>query len=638
MGMHKASCVTSLLLLGALVAYAAASASLSTRYDQNSGRLVILLTEDGEEEEVGYVTAPSDGSAPTACEDGRSDEDCLQFTDSSMAVRHRTLDDRCLNIKVSAKSSTRSIRGCLNHRGAHIYGGIQKAQQTWPAESDVFDHFSYVPKKDGKVGIAVRYWLFSDGRFVHVPPYVPLFVEQNTNDSKDALCFIAENTEPYPTRRQGNVLEFNLCTYDNVKQAHEYAIENFLGKPEAIPDERMATHPVWSTWARHKKDIDDATVRQIAADIIAHGFNESQLQVDDYWENCYGSLTFDTDKFPDVKTMVDDLHKLGYRVTLWVHPFVNQDCEPYYSQALASGYFVTSSNGTVDTQWWRGVGGVIDFTNSEAAAWWACRVWALHKATGIDSFKFDAGETSWLPYESTIEPLELNPVRFTDDYVKTVSQFGPLIEVRSSVRSQQQPVFFRMFDKHSSWSAKNGLRTLIPSLLHMNVVGHPFVLPDMIGGNVNSGNGPDKELYIRWLEATVFMPALQMSIAPWDFDDETVEIARNMTSLHVQYAPRIVELMQQTVQDGSPVNLPIWWLDPTDDTALTVDSEFLLGEDILVAPVVTHSTTARDIYLPKGNWRDEVDPAHPVIEGPTWLRKYPAPLNTLPYFTRVSSS
>ncbi|XP_049939052.1 myogenesis-regulating glycosidase-like [Schistocerca serialis cubense] len=466
--MRKASCVTSLLLMGALVAYAAAAASLSTRYDQTSGRLVILLTEDGEEEEVGYVTAPSDGSAPTACEDGSSGEDCLQFTDSSMAAA--------------------TGRPLPQHQ-----------------ESDVFDHFSYVPKKDGKVGIAVRYWLFSDGRFVHVPPYVPLFVEQNTNDSKDALCFIAENADPYPTRRQGNVLEFNLCTYDNVKQAHEYAIENFLGKPEAIPDERMATHPVWSTWARHKKDIDDATVRQIAADIIAHGFNESQLQVDDYWESCYGSLTFDTDKFPDVKTMVDDLHKLGYRVTLW---------------ALASGYFVTSANGTVDTQWWRGVGGVIDFTNSEAAAWWACRVWALHKVTGIDSFKFDARETSWLPYESTIEPLELNPVRFTDDYVKTVSQFGPLIEVRSSVRSQQQPVFFRMFDKHSSWSAQNGLRTLIPSLLHMNVVGHPFVLPDMIGGNVNSGNGPDTELYIRWLEAAVFIPALQMSIAPWDFDDE----------------------------------------------------------------------------------------------------------------------
>ncbi|XP_049937866.1 myogenesis-regulating glycosidase-like [Schistocerca serialis cubense] len=99
----------------------------------------------------------------------------------------------------------------------------------------------------------------------------------------------------------------------------------------------------------------------------------------------------------------------------------------------------------------------------------------------------------------------------------------------------------------------------------------------------------------------------------------------------------MVELMKKAVEDGTPVNRPIWWIDPTDPTALTIDSEFLLGDDILVAPVVWHDNFSRDIYLPKGMWRDEADPEHPTIQGPAWLHSYPVPLNTLPYFTRVSA-
>lgn len=66
-------------------------------------------------------------------------------------------------------------------------------------------------------------------------------------------------------------------------------------------------------------------------------------------------------------------------------------------------------------------------------------------------------------------------------------------------------------------------------------------------------------------------------------------------------------------------------------------SEYMLGEDILVAPIVEQGAVSRDIYLPKGQWRDEAKADRPVHTGPVWLRNYPAPLDTLPYFTRVSS-
>ncbi|XP_047121984.1 myogenesis-regulating glycosidase-like [Schistocerca piceifrons] len=210
-----------------------------------------------------------------------------------------------------------------------------------------------------------------------------------------------------------------------------------------------------------------------------------------------------------------------------------------------------------------------------------------------------------------------------------------MVQIETSVENQQLPNYFVMDKMRSDWTNHHGFKTLIPKLLQLNLVGYPFVIGEMVGG----GNSKTwSELYVRWLQASVFMPVVKYSFTPWDFDNETLEICRSLTDLHTQYAPRILELMQKAVEDGTPVNLPVWWLDPTDSTAQTIDSEYLLGEDVLVAPVLHRNTVRRDIYLPKGTWRDEADPEHPTIQGPTWLRKYPAPLNTLPYFTRISST
>ncbi|XP_046997934.1 myogenesis-regulating glycosidase-like [Schistocerca americana] len=262
---------------------------------------------------------------------------------------------------------------------------------------------------------------------------------------------------------------------------------------------------------------------------------------------------------------------------------------------------------------------------------------ALRNETGVDSFRFDFGETSYLPQPPQLTPLERTPVVYTDAYAKAVAQFGPMARLRSGVESQRLPNFFHMDAVDRAWSTQNGLKTLLPKLLEMSLQGYPFVMPERVGGSTKTGVIATRELYIRWLEASAFMPAVHFRTVPWDYDNETVELARNLTALRAQYGPKIVELMKQAVEDGTPVNRPIWWLDPTDSTALKISDEYLLGDDLLVAPVMYRTATRRDIYLPKGYWRDEVDPEHPTIRGPTWLYAYPAPLNTLPYFTRVSS-
>lgn len=84
---------------------------------------------------------------------------------------------------------------------------------------------------------------------------------------------------------------------------------------------------------------------------------------------------------------------------------------------------------------------------------------------------------------------------------------------------QNLPIFYRMLDKGSRWGYDNGLQSLIPSLLQFGILGYPFVLPDMIGGN---NYKPSPELWVRWMQANTFMPAVQFSIVPWSYDEEWV--------------------------------------------------------------------------------------------------------------------
>jgi myogenesis-regulating glycosidase len=109
-----------------------------------------------------------------------------------------------------------------------------------------------------------------------------------------------------------------------------------------------------------------------------------------------------------------------------------------------------------------------------------------------------------------------------------------------------------MLDFDSRWGANNGLKSLIPTLLQFNFNGYIFVLPDMIGGNRYGKDIITKELFLRWLQASVFMPSLQFSVVPWEFDPETVEISRKFTQLHEEYAGLIMERFALGVSDGLP--------------------------------------------------------------------------------------
>ena len=491
-------------------------------------------------------------------------------------------------------------------------------------------------------------------------------------------------------------LDIELSFWDNVRDATRAAL-GALRKPERRMDTTMISNPTWTTWANFHWSIDEKKVLAFAKDIVDRDLDHCVLEIDDKWQTKYGDLEFDASKFPDPKAMVDCLHRLGFMVTLWVIPFVEENSDAY-TEGRARGFFVRSRDcsgpevGRVDAaatrrqpsresvslfewarnsledlvfgklkpgffRWWHAEPVVaLDVTNPEAVAWFLRRLRSLQDRYGIDGFKFDAGEPCFLPGRFETQRRLVNPSEYTHLWVSEVASKFPLAEVRCGHRTQSAPLLTRMGDRFSTFDLGNGLQSLIPTLLTSGVLGYPFCLPDIVGGNAYFGCNPDSELLVRWAQANALMPAVQFSIPPWKFDG-ALEHVRNALLLRARIGlPQIRQLLPAASERLEPICRPLWWLDPYDENTYDISDQFALGQNIVVAPVVERGAVSRDVYLPvSGSTWIEIDASfdidsHQQIhngrcineEGPTrvpggsWIRDVDAPISKLPCYLRVA--
>lgn len=286
---------------------------------------------------------------------------------------------------------------------------------------------------------------------------------------------------------------------------------------------------------------------------------------------------------------------------------------------------------------------------------------------------------------------------------------------------QSIPCLWRMFDRFSHFGYDNGLASVLPTMLVSGVLGFAFVLPDMIGGNEYGNDLAHAELMVRWVQATALMVSVQFSLCPWQFEkrfnlvdamtaadsadhddcDNTgggggggdgggcrhrrhhyYVTAESVTYDALQLRDRLLVrsgVLERCALDACrmphrergaehdtyppPIARPMWWAAPHNADAHAIADQFMIGDDLVVAPVVHAGCASRDVWLPPGDWRQDAaatrlgcrphcndnnrdkddDSMHAelrpsdeaVHRGPCWLRRVPAPIACLPVFARV---
>lgn len=521
------------------------------------------------------------------------------------------------------------------------YGLGERLIQGWPLEqagvvSDPFLPYDFA--RDGTLNLTTPLFLAQSGVGLLLDETPGnFFVNLNRNNSGVLQLGIAA-PEPPPgadldtvIERHGPHLVLNVLLAADITQATGQAIK-LLGYPTVAPPQELWARPIWTTWARYKMAVTQQDVLAYADEVIAHGYPHSVMEIDDRWQNAYGDLVFDLKKFPDPAAMVEELHQKGFRVTLWVPPFFDPSSAAF-AEASHLGFLVRDrlSGQPALTPWWQGVGGLMDTTNPAALEWWRAGLQRLQTDYGIDGFKFDGGEANFVPAGS-LTHLPIERRIYPDHYVAWVAENFKWTEVRTGWRSQRHGLFFRQWDKWSRWGLDNGLHSVLTQALTMSMIGYPFILPDMIGGNAYGGEEPDAELLVRWTQLSALLPAMQFSVPPWSFDETANQICRRYALLHQELAPYIQTQLDETLRSGTPPVRPLFWHSPDDPATYAINDQFMLGENLLVAPVVQPGGRTRDIYLPRGNWRDRWNGQ--VYQGSQWLKDYPAPLEILPLFER----
>jgi len=412
------------------------------------------------------------------------------------------------------------------------------------------------------------------------------------------------------------------------------------GRPEAPPPVWAFRPAYWMDEGNTQVAIEDYVERLRSENIAAGAF-----WIDNPWETHKGDFAPDPKRFPDFDGMISRLHAGGVRVVTWASPFVEP--ESRIGPQITGGGHLVEGTGENDATYLppRGLDPHLDLTDPAGVDTWTRAAEDLLRR-GVDGFKADRGEedlgegSRW----ANGKPNRLNH----NDYVTSYHR-----ALREACKQAGKPDCFVIARGGSAgtqrystaWAGDNlsgpgatGLGQALRSLLSLSVSGQPVSGSDIggyTGTRSDAGDGfPTKDLFIRWTQLGALSPIMQTLYAPWEFDAETVQIFRRYAAFHALLAPSLERWSREASQTGVPIVRPLLLAFPGDPIAVRTDDQYLLGPDLLVAPLTEAGSgpETRPVYVPAGRWRDVW--TGEVVEGPRNL-VVTSPLDRLPLYARV---
>lgn len=403
-----------------------------------------------------------------------------------------------------------------------------------------------------------------------------------------------------------------------------------------------AVPPQWSfgLWMSRITYRSQVEVEAVARELRAQRIPSDVLHIDTGWfrEDYVCDLEFDQVRFPDVEGMTARLREQGFRVSLWQWPNVNVNSS-MFAEGLAGGHFARRESGHVHLQ----PGGygedaaVIDYS-SPAAVEWVQEKYARLFAQGVAAIKVDYGEGAppdavYAGVAST-EMHNLYPLLYGktvwDATVAARGESDSVLWARAAwAGSQRYPVHWSG-DGVARWQ---DLPCVLRSMLSFGLSGFPFYSHD-IGG---FSGWPSPELYLRWAQLGFFTSHVRAHGAgarePWHYGETVLDTFRRYAELRYRLLPYLWSEARRCGETSLPM-VRAMVLDFQEDPASeNVDDQYLLGESLLVAPVLD-ARDHRRVWFPCGDWVDFW--TGEIVHGPQH-RSVHAPLDVLPLFVRAGA-
>lgn len=401
---------------------------------------------------------------------------------------------------------------------------------------------------------------------------------------------------------------------------------------------------------------------------IARGYRERGIPCDIIyqdigWVQNLQDFEWRKPNYTNPRKMVADLDSMGFKVILSQDPIISQANTRQWREADSLGYFVkdATTGKTYDMPWpWGGNCGVVDFTIPEVADWWG-EYQQKPLDDGAAGFWTDMGEPAWSNEESTERLVMKHHLGMHDEIHNVYGlTWDKVVKEQFEKRNPDKRVFQMTRSAYAGlqrytfgWTGDSGcaddvlkgwaqMENQIPVLLSAGLGVIPFTTTDITGycGDINDYPAM-AELFTRWIQMGIFNPLSRIhhegnnAVEPWLFGPVAEANAKAAIELKYSLLPYIYTYAREAHDLGLPIMRPMVMEFPMDTETYSLDTQFMFGEELLVAPVVKKSARTRNLYLPEGTWIDFND-RKTSYAGEQWLT-VDASLDVIPMFVRKGS-
>jgi sulfoquinovosidase len=424
---------------------------------------------------------------------------------------------------------------------------------------------------------------------------------------------------------------------------------------------RIVQPPAWTFAPWNDSLQTEERVRALAAHLRENDIPSSAMWVEDWIGGDLNEVTgyhlhyvwyADEERWPNLDGMIDDLHADGFKFFGYFNSFIRKET-PMWGEALEGDFLIQTPAGEpyefIDPIF--KVASLVDLTNPDAVAWLrGYQLAAIER--GLDGWMADYGE--WMPYDAVLsdgrtgaEVHNLYPLMWQAANRANMDEGHPDGDYTFFVRSGfawteggtsgLAPVVWAG-DQNTSWDDGDGIKTVVPIGLNLGMTGVPMFTHD-IGGYSSAIEDPTtKELWFRWVSLGAFSPVMRTHHGAsdeenWmlDRDEESTAHWKRYAIEHTRLYPYLASLTADAVATGAPIFRHTVLEFPQDPEAAGLHYQYMLGDSLLVAPVLDEGATEVRLWLPQGRW------AHwwtgEVQEGDQWVT-VPAAVGDIPVFLR----
>ena len=432
------------------------------------------------------------------------------------------------------------------------------------------------------------------------------------NTYRTVFDFGKESDKYYSIRHENGVLDYYYISGNTMAQVVSRYVD--LTGHGKVPQKWLFGYHQ-SRWSYMSED----EVRNLAANFRKHDIPCDCIHLDIDYMDGFRVFTFDENRFPNPKKLAEDLEKQGIKLITIVDPGVKKD-ENYeiYKEGISMDAFAHAADGSVyENAVWPGTSVFPDFTKEEVRSWWGKNIKKLLDA-GVRGIWNDMNEPASfrgpLPDDVTFAKGTHDQIHNIYGHLMAEATYNglrqydhdrrPFVLTRACYAGSQRYCGGWTGDNHSIWSH---IQLALVQMCNLGLSGM------MMSGSDIGGFGSDAtpELMARFFEAAIFSPFFRSHSAmgtkrqePWAFDKKTTDIIRKVIKLRYRFIPYIYDLAHECERTGSPILRPLVYEYPHDKAVQNLSDQYMLGSQVLVAPVVEPGKTARAVYLPEGQWYD----------------------------------